>query len=75
MLLSTSSNAQDGPTAKKWLAQNVPTLSQGEFERGSEGCVGVYLMEKRGKGIPGRKNSLHQGKEAGKGQGMFREQE
>lgn len=27
-------------------------------------------MEKRGKGIPGRKKSLHKGQEAGKGQGQ-----
>ena len=47
--------------------------SQGEFKMGFEGCVGVYEVKRRGKGLLGRENSLSKSKEETKGQGLFRE--
>lgn len=38
-----------------------------------EGCVGVYEVKRRGKGLLGRENSLFKSKRETKGQGLFRE--
>ena len=46
---------------------------QGEFKMSFEGCVGVYEVKRRGKGLLGRENSQSKSKKETKGQGLFRE--